>query len=79
MFILKLVGVLLEIQDFSASNIETIVKDWITSSELGFGKVMPPFRLALVGTMSGPHLFNIVEMIGKQETVDRIKTAIATL
>ena len=74
-----LIAVLSEIEDFSASNVETIVKDWITSNELGFGKVMPPFRLALVGAMSGPDIFNIAEMIGKQETISRIEKAIAEL
>ncbi|MFT4684344.1 MAG: glutamyl-tRNA synthetase [Flavobacteriales bacterium] len=41
--------------------------------------MMPPFRLALVGAMSGPHLFDIAEIIGKEETVARIKNAIETL
>ncbi|MCK5814445.1 MAG: glutamate--tRNA ligase, partial [Flavobacteriaceae bacterium] len=48
-----LIEVLKSIEDFSSQNIETIVKEWLTKEELGFGKVMPPFRLALVGAMSG--------------------------
>lgn len=76
---IKLVEVLSAIDDFTASSIETSVKGWITSNELGFGKVMPPFRLCLVGAMSGPDLFKIAELLGKQETIGRIETAIATL
>ncbi len=75
----QILGVLSEIEDFSSKNIETIVKEWLTENELGFGKVMPPFRLALVGAMSGPHLFDIVEMIGKEEAIKRIETAIKKL
>lgn len=75
----KLAAELLRINNFTSQNIENIVKEWLTKNELGFGKVMPPFRLALVGAMSGPHLFDIVDMIGKEETIKRIETAIETL
>ena len=75
----KLTAEILLIDNFSSQNIETIVKEWITSNELNFGKVMPPFRLALVGAMSGPDLFKIAEMIGKEETIKRIEKAINTL
>ncbi len=75
----RLVGVLSKINNFTSSNIETIVKEWLTENEFGSGKVMPPFRLALVGAMSGPHLFDIAEMVGKKETISRIKKAITLL
>lgn len=75
----NLIDVLNSINDFSSENIETIVKEWLTENELGFGKVMPPFRLALVGEMSGPHLFDIAEMIGKDETIYRIERALKIL
>lgn len=75
----ELIAVLDEIKDFSSQNVETVVKEWITNKEIGFGKVMQPFRLSLVGAMKGPHLFDIAEMIGKTETIHRIKKAINTL
>jgi len=75
----ELISVLEEISDFTSLNIETIVKDWMTKNEIGMGKVMQPFRLSLVGALKGPHLFDIVELIGKQETIARIEKAIATL
>jgi len=43
------------------------------------GKIMQPFRLSLVGALKGPHLFDIVELIGKDETVKRLEKAIASL
>ena len=75
----ELITVLESIEDFSSQNIETVVKEWITSKEIGLGKVMQPFRLSLVGAMKGPHLFDIAEMIGKEATISRIKKAIDTL
>ncbi len=67
------------IEDFSSANVETIVKQWITDKELSFGKVMPPLRLVIVGDMKGPHIFDILEMIGKEQVIERIKKAINTL
>ncbi len=75
----ELILVLNEIDDFSSKNIENIVKEWITSKEIGFGKVMQPFRLSLVGAMKGPHLYDITTMIGKEDTISRIETAIKKL
>jgi glutamyl-tRNA synthetase len=75
----ELISVLEEISDFTSANIETIVKDWMTKNEIGMGKVMQPFRLSLVGALKGPHLFDIVEVIGKQETITRIQKAIEKL
>ncbi|UUW10093.1 glutamate--tRNA ligase [Flavobacterium plurextorum] len=75
----ELISVLENIEDFSSVNIETIVKDWLTKNEIGMGKVMQPFRLSLVGALKGPHLFDIVEIIGKEETISRIQKAIEKL
>ena len=75
----ELISVLEKITTFTSLNIETIVKEWITQHEIGMGKVMQPFRLSLVGALKGPHLFDIVELIGKEETIKRIEQAIATL
>ena len=74
----ELINILENSNDFTSQKIEENVKDWITSKELGFGKIMQPFRLSLVGAMKGPHLFDIAEMIGKQETINRIQKAITT-
>ena len=75
----ELISVLSTITDFSSMNIENVVKDWMTKNEIGMGKVMQPFRLSLVGALKGPHLFDIVELIGKEETIKRLEKAIATL
>jgi glutamyl-tRNA synthetase len=68
--------VISSIEDFSSANTETVIKEWITSKEIGFGKVMQPLRLSLVGKLAGPHLFDIITMIGKEATITRVENAI---
>ncbi len=75
----ELISILEGINDFSSSNTEEIVKQWITSREIGFGKIMNPFRLAIVGAGKGPHMFDIIEIIGKEETLSRLNKAIEIL
>ena len=72
----EFIQVVSRVDDFSSKNIETKIKEWITSKEIGFGKVMQPLRLSLVGKLAGPHLFDIIELIGKQETIKRIENSI---
>jgi glutamyl-tRNA synthetase len=74
-----LISVIENVGEFSSANIETIVKDWMTKNDIGMGKVMQPFRLSLVGALKGPHLFDIVELIGQEETIKRLEKAIAAL
>ncbi|WP_310994278.1 glutamate--tRNA ligase [Aequorivita marina] len=63
-------------EDFSSKNLSQQVKGWITSENIGFGKVMMPLRLALVGEMKGPDVFEIISILGKNESLSRIKKAI---
>ena len=71
-------GVLQEIstiEDFSSENIETTIKDYINTNELGMGKVMNALRLCLVGESKGPGIADICQILGKSETLKRIKLA----
>ncbi len=71
------VAVLESIDDFTTENLTNQVKGWITNQEIGFGKVMMPLRLSLVGEMKGPDVFDIAAILGKKETIQRIQNAIA--
>jgi glutamyl-tRNA synthetase len=62
---------------FDGETISREIKGWLSSKEMGFGKVMMPLRLALVGAMQGPDVFEIAAVLGKKETISRIKSAIA--
>jgi len=67
------------IEDFEIENLTTTIKTWITNKEIGFGKVMMPLRLALVGALQGPEVFDIMYMIGKNQTVERIENLATTI
>ena len=75
----ELHAVLQSQDDFEAEKLQNEVKAWIKTKEIGFGKVMMPLRIALVGALQGPDLYRIAEFIGKEETLRRIETAIDTL
>jgi len=75
----QVVGIIRNCDDFSAEHLSEKVKAWITSQEIGFGKVMMPLRLALVGAMKGPDVFEIASLLGKAETVNRIEAVIQSL
>ncbi|MGV6831785.1 MAG: glutamate--tRNA ligase [bacterium] len=60
------------VEDFNVENLQTSIKGWITEQGIGFGKVMMPLRLALVGSLQGPDVFDILFMIGKNESQKRI-------
>ena len=73
----ELAKLLETIDDFSPSNTENIVMQWINDKGYGVGAVMNAFRLSLVGAGAGPHIFDITNILGKQETIKRITTIIS--
>lgn len=72
----ELIGVLEDIDDMSSANAEKIVLDWISSKGYHLGNVMNAFRLAVVGACRGPHMFDITELMPKEEVVRRVRRAI---
>ena len=72
----ELVVVLENANDQSAITLKASVSDWIKNKNVGFGKVMMPLRVALVGSLQGVDVFDIVFCIGKEESIRRINTLI---
>jgi glutamyl-tRNA synthetase len=66
-------------EEFKADVLEEKIKQWIADNEWGMGLIMNPLRMALVGAPKGPGVFDIMEALGKEETIKRIQKAIATL
>jgi len=64
---------------FTSEHTEEIIKAYITEQELSFGNVLNPLRLVLTGTGGGPHLFDIISTIGKEETLKRIMNGVAKI
>ncbi len=74
--LLEVINVLQNISDFKAENIKEKLSEWISLKKTGFGKVMQPLRLSLVGDMKGPDLFVIMELLGRDEVIKRVKKAL---
>jgi glutamyl-tRNA synthetase len=62
--------------NFSAATLEPAIKEYLEKNELGMGQVMTALRLALVGSGRGPGVFEIMEMLGRQEVANRVERAI---
>lgn len=75
----KISEILSDTEDFSTDHLSEKIKGWITSENIGFGKVMMPLRLALVGEMKGPEVFDIISILGKKESISRIRKAIDSI
>ncbi len=68
-----------KISDFSSINIEIEFKKYLEDNDLGMGKLLPAFRLALTGLGMGPSLFDIASLLGKTETIKRMEAALNTI
>lgn len=58
------------------SDYHQLMQEVVTEKEIGFGKIGQPLRVALLGKSSGPGLDEIMAIIGKDETILRVKNAI---
>jgi glutamyl-tRNA synthetase len=77
--LLELRSILASTVDFSAAGTEETVKAWIEKNSYNMGSVMNVFRLVIVGTLRGPHMFDIISWIGKDETLKRIDWGVTEL
>lgn len=65
------------IQDdaFLADRLKALLIPWITSHGWGNGDVLWPMRFALSGERTSPSPFELAELLGKDETVKRLRCA----
>ena len=75
----ELADLLESLDDFSIENQDKVVHEWIETKGYGMGEIMNAFRLALVGEGKGPQMFHISGLIGKEETLSRLRRAITVL
>lgn len=75
----ELIEVLRVREPFDIEGTENEVKAWIESKGYHLGNIMNATRLALVGEGKGPHIFDITEALGKEESIKRIQRAIEVL
>jgi len=77
--LMELKSLLVSIVDFSVSSTEKTIIEWIENNGYNMGAIMNVFRLVIVGSLRGPHMFDIIGWIGKEETLKRIDKGIAVL
>ena len=67
------------VENWNASQIKEPFSLYVTDKGWNFGMVMNSLRLCLVGGSFGPDIFEICELIGQSETIERIKKAVLTI
>lgn len=75
----ELIALIEGLENFESKAAEEQVIGWITAKGYHMGNVMNAFRLAVVGECKGPHMFDITELLGKEETIRRIREAVCAL
>jgi glutamyl-tRNA synthetase len=72
----RLTGILRETDPFSSENIERHVMEFIETNRLDKGQLMSSWRITVVGSGKGPGLAQIAEILGRDEVIRRMNTAI---
>ena len=67
----------LETLDFSADAIDTWMRAYCETHEIGMGKVAQPLRVAVTGTMISPGIGETLTLLGKDKTLARIQRCLA--
>jgi len=65
------------IEHFSEENLEAAFKTVMQQTGLKLGKIAQPVRVALTGRTASPGIFEIVEIIGREKVMARLKQALA--
>ena len=65
--------------NWTSSSLEETFKAFLAEKELGMGAVLPNFRFTVTGKGMGPSMFEIAELLGKTETIQRMEEGIAAM
>ncbi|MBO4318564.1 MAG: glutamate--tRNA ligase [Mailhella sp.] len=68
-------GVIAAVPEFTAAELETVIHDYAEEKGLKFKLVGPPLRSALLGKAGGPSVHDIMAVLGREESLARIKRA----
>ncbi len=79
MHLTGLCQLLRDTDDWSAETLDKVVMSWIAEKGYGVGIVMNAFRICLVGAARGPHIWEITNVLGKEETLRRVDAALKVL
>ena len=65
-----------DVSDFRVSLIEPVIRNLAEKLDKSAGKIIHPLRLALTGVSFSPGIFEVMELLGKDRVIKRLKTAI---
>ncbi len=71
----EMIGQLNLSEDFSTASIERVFKNVAQEKDLSLGKLVHPVRLAVSGVSFGPGLFELLEILGRETVIRRLKKA----
>jgi glutamyl-tRNA synthetase len=72
----SLLPILFNTTDWTAPAIEAAVKAHAEAQSLKLGKLAQPLRAALTGTATSPGIFDVLEVLGKEESLGRIEDVV---
>ena len=78
-YIIEWQGIVSEIEEFDASNIESSFKAYLAEKKLGMGAVLLACRLCLTGVGAGPGMFEIAAFLGKKEVLARLSEGLTKI
>jgi glutamyl-tRNA synthetase len=73
----KLMGALEGQSAFNEKSLEPVFQEIMDQTGLGFGKIAQPVRLALTGQTVSPGIFEMMDVLGKKETLSRLARCVA--
>ena len=65
-----------DLLEYTQENLETIFKQIMEDTGLGFGKIAQPLRVAITGTTVSPGIFEMLLALGREKTIQRIRKAV---
>lgn len=75
----EIITLLKSMDDFTSEKAEELVKNYIQTNELNMGQIFNSMRLCFVGSASGPSVFDIATLLGKEESIARIQKGLDTI
>ena len=75
----KLLNQMAKISNWREEDLEKEIKSFAEDQDLGLGKIIMPIRIAVCGTLNGPSIFEILELLGRDTSLRRIETALEKL
>jgi glutamyl-tRNA synthetase len=64
-------------QDFSKENLESLFKSVLDEAGLKMGQLAQPVRVALTGRAISPGIFEVVDLLGRDATIARLRSGVA--